>query len=171
MNRLVAFAVGGAAIAVLAAPQLRRGSKTDDRLAALEDEVAAQHERWKKLDAKVVNLGQDLRDLDGRISAAFPREARWLRLEPGQAERWDLPDGSTAFVKFLRMSESGLPVLQLESKAVDAEAALSAGTALQGVDDRGTEKRVTTLAAHELRLDRDGRPDAIRVSVRYAVER
>lgn len=117
-----------------------------------------------ELDTRTTNLAASQASTERRVDELLPLSARWIPLEAGGNEQWDLAAAGRAQVQFLSMSEGGVPIFRLQNRGVEADLALPIGSAIEAVDDLGSKRRVYVTTLHRMAQDRDGKARAALIS-------
>ena len=161
---VLALALGGAALApsFTSAPASK---KTDDRVAALEEEVKRLSATQRGVDARVFHLEELEANMKADVARLLPQDARWIELARGGREQWEFAEGGRVQVQFEGWSETGTFAFHMTSRAGDTNAEFRPGYSLTAVDDRGDKRRRYTMTLHRVDLERDGHPARGLVSV------
>ncbi len=161
---VLAAVLGGVALAPSASPWLA-GKKTDDRVAALEEDVKKIAAAQRGLDARVFHLEETGANLDRDLSRVLPTDSRWVELARGGREQWEFDQGGRVQIQFEGWSETGTFAFRMNSRAGETHAEFRPGFSLTAVDDLGDKRRLYTMTLHRIDLERDGRPARGLVSV------
>lgn len=140
------------------------GRQVQDRLTELEKGQRRALREQGDLDTRTTNLEAGQAAIEERVDAQVPQSARWIPLEAGGNEQWELPVGGRAQVQFLSISDEGLPVFRIYNRGMEGDLALRPGVAVQAVDDLGDKQRTFVTILHRLALDPNGQPTAALVS-------
>mgnify|MGYP002629532809 CR=1 FL=1 len=165
-----------AAVGLLAIPLWPSGPQTAGRKAAedferLEKKAERALDRANGAEAKVTNLEVLVDELLRKVSRLEPEDATWLSLDRGTGHKWLFDNGDEAQVEFLDLTEDGTGgTFRIVHKTLDTSVTLRPGETVEGVDDRGTERRVYRTSLHSIRKDRSGRPRAALISVSMSIE-
>jgi hypothetical protein len=145
--------------------------KADEKIERLEKKADRALDRANSAEAKVTNLEVVLDELVRKVSRLEPEEAVWLSLERGTGHKWLFDTGDEAQVEFLELTEDRTGgTFRIVHKTLDTSVTLRPGETLEGVDDRGTERRVYRTTLHAIRKDRSGQPRTALISVAMSVE-
>ena len=144
--------------------------RLDERLDQLEKRIERADDRSRGNEAQLVSTGVVVDDLGRKFHTLEPENAGWINLRGGGGNKWTLPNGDEASVKFVTMTADGAVVMRVKHRTLDQEFALRPSESIRAIDDRGTELRVYTTTLHGVERDRSGAPRRARVSVNYAVE-
>ena len=145
--------------------------KADEQIERLEKKAERALDRANSAEAKVTNLEVVLDELVRKVSRLEPEEAIWLNLERGLGHKWLFDTGDEAQIEFLELTEDGTGgTFHIVHKTLDTSVTLHPGETLEGVDDRGTERRVYHTTLHAIRKDRSGHPRSALISIAMSVE-
>lgn len=175
-DRLAPGLLLAAAFGLLAVPLWPDGPqsasrKAEERMERLEKKADRALDRANGAEAKVTNMEVLVDDLLRKVSRLEPEEAIWLNLVRGTGHKWLFDSGDEAQVEFLELSEDRTGgSFRIVHKTLDTSVTLRPGETLEGVDDRGTERRVYRTTLHAIRKDRSGQPRAALVSVSMSIE-
>ena len=138
--------------------------QTQDRLTELEKGQRKAMDAVAELDTRTTHVEAAQTSMGKRLDEVMPKSARWILLEAGGNEQWDFPAGGRAQVQFLSLSDDGAPIFRLQSRGVEADFALSVGTAIEAIDDLGSKRRIYVTTLHRVARDRDGKARAALIS-------
>ena len=145
--------------------------KTDEQIERLEKKAERALDRANSAEARVTNLEVVLDELVRKVSRLEPEEAIWLSMERGTGHKWLFDSGDEAQTEFLELTEDRTGgSFRIVHKTLDTSVTLRPGETLEGIDDRGTERRVYRTTLHAIRKDRSGHPRSALVSVAMSIE-
>jgi len=138
--------------------------QTQGRLEDLEKRQRQVMTGLADLDTRTTHVEAAQASTRQRLDELMPLSARWVPLQSGGNEQWELPVGGRAQVQFLSLSGDGVPVFRIHNRALEGDLALPVGSAIEAVDDLGSKRRVYVTTLHRLSRDRDGKAHAALIS-------
>ena len=174
-KNLIALLPIAAALAIVALPALQQDQaagmkQIEERVRASERTIEDLQNNVRDVDLRMENLEAGNKAVVTAMAEVLPPQHGWLELRQGGSQQFKLKTAGEVKVQFLEGTDEGPSILTMMVRGDEVQLPALPGTAVQLIDDRGSERRLLNLAVHQVRKDKNGRPTAALISAAERVE-
>jgi hypothetical protein len=174
-KNLIAMLPIAVAMMIVAVPALQQDQaagmkQIEERVRASERNIEDLQNNVRDVDLRMENVEAANKAAVASMGELLPPQHGWLELRKGGSQRFKLETAGEVKLQFLRNTDEGTPMLTLTVRGNEVEMPAQPGTAVQLIDDRGSERRLLNLTVHQVRNYRNGTPMSALVSASERVE-